>query len=544
MSWWRELLAPARRAIVWASLGGFFTVAAGLGLMGTSAYLISRAALRPPTLLLLLAPIAGVRFFAVLRAGGRYGDRVMTHDASFRSLSRLKVAVFTRLSHQPPFQLLELGRGDWLRRMSADVDRLGRLYTDGVGPFIGLGLVAGAAGWWLVAWDPAVGWVSVAMLLLVGAVVPLTLSRTSGRKADTLVAAESRLATAVVDAVEGLGDLLSSDRVDAVLERMVSQNRTTLDRQRRLDRREAILQALVVFGGEATGWLVLAVGVSAVVAGRVPGFLVATLVLVAMAAFEAVRPLAGSAPVLGEMMAAGHRVLPPETARPVVPVERPKDVHWEVEQVGVRYQPDGPWIIRGATLSLGTGQHGLIMGPSGSGKSTLAAAMARLVPYQAGALTLGGVPLPSVDEGWLRSHVAVLLQRPYLFQATVRANLRLGERGASDEQLWDALAAVDLADWVRRLPRQLDTPVGELGRMLSGGERRRLALAQLLLADAAGWILDEPLADLDPATAARVAQALHERARQRTVLVLTHDPLPFWTFARRWRMENGILTML
>lgn len=541
---WRDLLQPARRAIVWASLGGIVTVAAGVGLMATSAYLISRAALRPTTILLLLAPIAGVRFFALLRASSRYGERLMTHDATFQSLARLKVRIFDRLVAAPPQALLGAGRGDWLRRASADVDRLQRLYADGLAPLVVLVTMAGALGLWLAHWGWPIALAGAGLLLMVGALVPLVTWRLQHSAQDSVVLGEAKLATELVDSIQGLADRLSTDAPARIMDPILATSEGTLRRQRRLDRIQALGEALMTGGASAAGFLVLWVAIPWVRAAHLPGLLLAMVVLAVVAAFESIRPMSAAFASLGESRIAGERILQPASAsirKEVTGYRSLRHSGLVVEHLSLSYEPQLPRVLDDVSFTLPPGQRGLVMGPSGGGKSSLLAVLARLLPYQDGTVWLGGIRLEDVDERALRAHMGLLLQRPHLFNASVRDNLRLARPNAKEVDLLAALTAVGLEPWLATLPDGLNTSVGELGQQLSGGERRRLALAQILVGDTPIWLLDEPLAGLDEATALDIAQHLNSWASGRTVLVVTHDLLPGWTFDARWSLLDGRL---
>jgi ATP-binding cassette subfamily C protein CydC len=492
--------------------------------------------------LVLLAAIAAVRFFAIFRAASRYAERLMTHDATFRSLAHLKVRIFDRLAASPPIALLGAGRGDWLRRASADVDRLQRVYADGLAPVLILGVLTLALILWLSAWGWALAAVGGGLLVLAGALLPTLVWRLQRSRKGALVQGEARLATALVDTVQGLADRLATDRPARIGDGLAQLSEVTLARERQLDRIQAVGDALLTGAGVGAAFFVLAAAVPAVRAGRLPGVLVATVVLGVMAAFEAIRPMPAAAAALGETEAAAERLsLAEPLPAAAAPSRLPADTGYVGDHLWLRYHPDSPWVLEDVSFRLPVGTQALLMGPSGEGKSSLLAMLARLISWQDGSLAFGGVPLNAVDDGALRAHVGLLLQRPHLFNASLRDNLRLARRDASDAELRSALHVVGLDEWAASLPAGLDTSVGELGQRLSGGERRRLALAQLVVQDAAVWLLDEPLAGLDNATADDVARRLRRLADGRTVLIASHDPLPGWTFDVVWRLADGRL---
>jgi ATP-binding cassette subfamily C protein CydC len=189
----------------------------------------------------------------------------------------------------------------------------------------------------------------------------------------------------------------------------------------------------------------------------------------------------------------------------------------------VRYGPGEPWALDGLDLDLAPGRRIAVIGPSGAGKSTLAEVLFRFRDPDGGLVTLDGVDVAGVDPDDTRRHLSGVPQDPHVFAASVRDNLLLARPSATDEDLWDVLARVRLADDVAVLPDGLDTEVGAQGARLSGGMRQRLALARALLADPAVLVLDEPTAHLDPDTRDAVLDDVLAATAGRTVLLITHD---------------------
>jgi ATP-binding cassette subfamily C protein CydCD len=177
--------------------------------------------------------------------------------------------------------------------------------------------------------------------------------------------------------------------------------------------------------------------------------------------------------------------------------------------------------LAGIDLRLDAGRRIAVLGASGAGKSTLAAVLVRFLPTAGGRLTLGGVEVERLDPDDVRRLVGWCAQDAHLFDTTIRANLSLARPTATDAQLWSVLERARLAGWARSLPLGLETPVGERGAQVSGGQRQRLALARMLLADFPVVVLDEPAANLDPATADALTTDLLATAGRATLLI-TH----------------------
>jgi ABC-type multidrug transport system fused ATPase/permease subunit len=202
----------------------------------------------------------------------------------------------------------------------------------------------------------------------------------------------------------------------------------------------------------------------------------------------------------------------------------PADV--AVEQVSVGWTARGPAVLTGVDLVLEPGERVGLVGPSGSGKSTLAALLLRFLDPRSGQVRLGAVPYQRLGSDDVRRVVGLLSQDAHVFDTTVRENVLLARREASEDEIVEALDRARLADTVRGLPQGLDTPVGEHGGRLSGGERQRLALARVLLAGFDVVVLDEPTEHLDEQTAVALLDDLLATTSGRTVLLITHREPP------------------
>jgi ABC-type multidrug transport system fused ATPase/permease subunit len=190
----------------------------------------------------------------------------------------------------------------------------------------------------------------------------------------------------------------------------------------------------------------------------------------------------------------------------------------------VRYEPDGPLALDGLDLQLTPGKRVALVGRSGSGKSTVANLLLRFCDLVGGTVELCGHDLSSYAGDDIRQVIGGCPQDPYVFDASIAANLRLARPAASDEELLEAAARARLLPWIRSLPDELATMVGARGTAISGGERQRIALARALLADPAVLILDEPTASLDRDNARALMRDVLAVTEGRSTLLITHDP--------------------
>jgi ATP-binding cassette, subfamily C, bacterial CydC len=522
-----RLVSVPRWRLAWAVLLGALTVIFGVGLMATSGYLISRAAEHPP-ILSLMVTIVAVQFFGIGRPFLRYLERLASHDMTLRVLGRLRARVFARIEPLAPAELDAYRRGDLLSRMVADVDALQNLYLRGLEPPL-VALLAGAvAVGATLALLPAAGLVLAAGLLVGGLAVPALASLLGTRAARRQAAARGQLSAELIESLRGAPELVAFGADEAALDRVRAADRVLV----KLAHRDALTVGvgdgleLLVTGLTVAG--VLAVAIAAHDHGALNRVLIATLALLALAAFEAVTPLAATARDLSATLAAGRRVLEltDHTAAvqdPALPAAAPQ---WPfavaLEDVTARYPREDMPAVDGVSLRLEPGERIALLGPSGAGKTTVANLLLRFLDPNRGHVTLAGRDLCDYRQEDVRRAISVAGQDSHLFSASIRDNVRLARPDASDDDLRDALRRARVWDWISTLPDGLDTFVGEEGRELSGGQRQRIALARALVAGAPVLVLDEPTAHLDARTASELIDDVFSAAGDRTLLLITH----------------------
>jgi thiol reductant ABC exporter CydC subunit len=518
---------PAAARLILATLLGACALGAAIGLIATSAWLISRSSQRPTESALAIA-IVGVQFFALARGLLRYTERLVAHDAAFRVLRELRVELYRKLERLAPLGLPAFRSGDLLARLVHDIDSLQDLLLRALPPFA-IALVVGVATvglvWWML---PAAGVTLLCALLLAGVLVPWLTGRLAARAGASQAGARGELTASVVELIEGAPELLVNGAGALQLGRAMEAD-AKLGRVARASARTAgVGQGLAVLLCGLAMWATLLVGVDAVRAGRLDGVLLAGLALIPLVAFELVSGLPTASQSLQSVRRSAARVFAVIDARPpIAEPDQPQAIAppphtLEVRALRVGYPGQSRWALAGLDLDLSSGRTVAIVGRSGAGKSTLAAVLARFLPYGAGSVALDGTEIADLDGDAYRRVVGLIGQDVHVFDNTLEENLRLARRDASEQELREALDRVRLLEWTKELPAGLRTEVGERGASLSGGQRQRLGLARALLADFPILLLDEPCEHLDTPTADAILADLLAARRGRATLLITH----------------------
>ncbi|MEZ5590115.1 MAG: cysteine/glutathione ABC transporter ATP-binding protein/permease CydC [Gammaproteobacteria bacterium] len=519
----------------WLLLGivlGLLTAVASVGLLTLAGWFISAAALAGLSSVSaagfdIFRPGAMVRFFALLRTSGRYGERVVSHDATLRLLAHLRVWFYRRLEPLAPARLFDYRSGDLLNRIVTDIDVLDQVYLRLLSPSLIALIMTLLVTLFLAAYDLTIALSTFLFMLLGGLFLPILSERLGRAGSRGLTQLNAELRSQLIDYFQALAELLACAASDRQQQHIANSQHTLLQ----LQQRQAWLAggsaaALIMLSGLATMTaLYLAIGLFQ--QGTLAGASLALISLCILAAFETLAPLASAYQYLGQIRAAAHRLLLLVATEPSVrfvaktaspPPAQTFDIQFE--QVSFRYGARP--LLQAITLAIPAGQKLAILGPTGVGKSTLGHLLARFWDPQQGRILLGGVDIRSLSESDLRSSIAVLPQRPHIFNASIGSNLRLARPEATDAELRQVLAEVQLLDFVDSLPAGLDTFTGEAGMHLSGGQQRRLALARTLLRDAPVIVLDEPTEGLDAVTEQALLETLTARLAGRTVVLITH----------------------
>jgi thiol reductant ABC exporter CydC subunit len=540
----RRVLPDRRRVAAGVALQAL-TVAAGMGLMGVSGWLLSKAALHPSIAALGVA-IAGVRAFGVARPVLRYFERLSSHDVTLRLLARLRMSLFRALVPLAPARLVGARGGDLLARLLEDVGSFEGFYTRLVGPSLSAVAISGLLALLLAPIAFPLAATALAGLALAGVIAPrlaLRLGRAPGRR---LVGLKAELASGLVDGIRGVSELLAFGRAEAHVARLAACGSEAVAEQRRLVRASATGVALAALSADLASLAVLALAVPLVGQGRLDGVALASVALLTLAAFEATAPLPAAWHALSSMREAARRIVggwpapPPGRApRGGAPAPLATAPLVELRELRFRYPGEAEPALDGVSLRLERASRVALVGPSGSGKSTLVHLLLRYWDVDPGSILLDGRDIRDWPSELARAHLAFAAQRAHVFTGTLGENLSLARPEAGEHEVTAVLRAVGLDTLVERLPDGLGAWVGEEGRTLSGGERQRLALARALLRRAPLLVLDEPTAHLDAITERAVMAAVLRAGEGRATLLVTHRLVGLDAFDEVLVLDHG-----
>ena len=547
--WWR-LLGILRPYWGWMALGigvSLLSSLAGIGLMAVAGWFIASMGLAglSGAAINYFTPAALIRTFALLRIGGRYLDRLINHETTLRALSGLRLWLFERVLPLAPARTGFLGESELFSRLRADVDRLEHAFLAVLVPIV----VALLALPIIVVVQAAYVWplalLTVATALLVALVLPLRLMARGREPAAAIVRLEAEQRALASDTLRGAAELALYGADHDRARRLAALTDEATRARGRIDRLEAWGAAAVPLAAQGLAAAAVLLATAALGHGMLAPPNVAMLMLLALAGFEVIAPLPEALAQFAVTARAAEQIFAladtaPAVNEPQAPLPAPTRFDIRFDKLRLRYAADGPWALDGLDLSLPHGTRLAVTGPSGAGKSSLVNALLRFYPNSDGEITLGGCQIGKYAADDLRAVIAVAEQHPFIFNGSLRDNLRVANPDANRAAIEAALATAQLQAFVASLPRGLDTWLGEGGVRISGGEARRVAIARALLADRPILILDEPLEGLDAVTARTMLEALAQATHDRTVLVISHRLEGLTTLVdRQVRIERG-----
>ncbi|NTU67521.1 MAG: thiol reductant ABC exporter subunit CydC [Chlorobiaceae bacterium] len=516
------LVRPFAWWMLLSAIIGFATIGSGIGLLMASGWLISRGAMLLPVTAL-QSGIVGVRIFGVARGILRYAERLISHNTTFRILTRLRLWFYESIEPLAPARTASFRSADLLKRIVDDIQSLENIYSRVIAPPVTALMVTALI--WLIVGSYSTG-AAVGVLacqLIAGVAVPVAAAFMARGTARQIAGLQNEQQLLAVDMVQGLGEL----RVFGMLGTHLDRMQETEGRKLGLERKAAFIGGVQeaisgVAMNAAVVWIIWQM-LPMVRSGSITTVAMTAVIFGVTASFEAFLPLTGSIQHIEADIRAGERLFEiidaePDVTSPEHPEPFPGKTGIEARHLGFTYPGSVRPTLHDVSFSLPQGGRVAIVGPSGAGKSTITSLLVRFWNPSEGSLAIGGRAISAFEPETLRRNISVVSQRTYIFGQSIRENLLLAAPEATDEELKSALTAAGLDE----LHPRLDDWAGQHGMNLSGGEQQRLAIARMILQDAPVIVLDEATANLDAITEQAVLDAIDRTAEGRTLLAITH----------------------
>lgn len=503
------------------------TIISTVSLLGVSAWLIARSA-QMPAIMELNVAIVGVRTFALLRSATRYSERLLSHDATFRSLTTIRMALYEKLEALTPLRLSSYSRGDLVSRVVTDVDEIQNLPLRIVIP-IASSVIASLFSIALMAWLlPVAGLLLAIVLLIASTLVPWLTTRNLAHLEIQVASQRGKLTEQIIEHFAGLTDIVMLGVADHSLNSIKATNETLMRTERanaiRLGSANAVLvllQGLALLTSVATS-------ISATQDNSLSTVTMVVVSLLPLAAFESVMGLPLAVTSLARVRGSAqrlHEVLASPTTTDLSSSKQISSTHIDVNDVSLRWPDSAHDVIADLTFVAPPKSRIGIVGASGSGKSTIVNMLNKFLPVHSGSYQLGSANVSELSGERVRQHVVATSHDAHIFATSIRENLLLAAHSPiTDAQLWEILRAVEMESWVNSLPAKLDTIVGENGSSISGGQRQRLLMARMFVNNPDVWVLDEPTEHLDTTLAHSLMSAITQKSAESTLIIVSHRP--------------------
>lgn len=462
--------------------------------------------------------------FAVLRGFLHYGEQACNHYIAFKLLALIRDKVFKAMRRLSPAKLEGKDKGNLVSVITSDIELLEVFYAHTISPICIAILTCLIMLIFIGRYSIWLSLVALAAYITVGAVIPLVSSRVNKNAGMTYRDGSGALSGFVLDSMRGLLESIRYNSTDKRLEEMDKKTDELNSLQNKLKKIEghtgAVTDITIIFFSAA----MLLTGIALCQKGIIgfDGMIVATVSM--MSSFGPVAALSGLAGNLTHTLAAGERVLGILDETPVVEENRDgKTVAFdgmENEDVGFSYGDEK--ILDGFNMTVEPDKIISITGPSGSGKSTALKLMMRFWDVQRGSIKMSGEDIRDIKTSCLRSNQSLVSQETQLFNDSIEANIRIADYGATHERVVEAAKKASIHDFIMTLPNGYDTNVGELGDLLSDGEKQRIGLARAFLSDAPMIMLDEPTSNLDSLNEGNILRSINEAKKGRSIVLVSH----------------------
>ena len=539
----------AKTSIIIGTILMITGLAASIGLLTLSGWFLAATAIAGAgSLFNFFYPSASVRGLAIGRTVARYFEKVVTHDATFKVLAKLRVQIFSKIIPLSPAVLNRYRNSDLLNRLVADVDTLDSLYLRLIAPFISAVVVITLITLTLSLFSVPLALFIGATLFLLLFTIPTVFYRLGNKFGSQLTRSRALYREQFVEFIQAQAELLLFNTEEKLQQKLRQTEKQWQGLQQRESNLSGFSTALMMFANGLlvviTLWLAANMDFGA---DEYRFAFIALFTMSALAAFEILMPIGSAFLHIGQVIASAERVTDIIEQTPLVQFNGTEsavnfsEVLIETKNLSFHYPERHEMALNQLNAQIKHRAKVAILGKTGSGKSTLLQLLVRNYDPTQGEILLGGKAISAYREKTLREQICFLTQRVHIFSDTLRQNLQIANNAVlSDEKMVAVLNAVGLEKLLDD-PQGLEQWLGDGGRPLSGGEQRRLGLARVLLSDAPILLLDEPTEGLDRETERLVLELILQHAKEKTMIMVTHRLTAIEQFDQILVIDNGEL---
>lgn len=513
--------------MILATILSFLTIGSNLGLMMTSAYLISKAALLPHIGQLQVA-IVGVRFFGISRGVFRYLERLISHSATFRILKNLRVWFFKTLEPLYPSITLKYQTGDLLSRTVADIEDLEPLFVRIISPIITATLILLLMFFSLNVFDFRFSIIYLLFYLIAALLLPLYIKKINNKIGNQIIEVRAKINELNVDLIQGVSELLIYDYANILSNKIKTLNDKYINLQKKSSQINSFYESVIDFIMNLTLITILAFAIPLVSDNLLNGVYLAIITFGIMASFEAIQPIPLAVQFFDKGSKAVERLFEiidtkiESNGREFYEHKEIKKSENIIEFKNVNFSYSDNFNLSDINFTVRPKSLTAIVGVSGSGKTSLINLLMKFYNIKSGEIILQNKSINNFTQEEIIDKIAYAPQKTFLFNTTLIENIKSGKQNSTIEEINQVCKEVDIYDFIESLPEKYNTEVGQFGFRLSGGEKRKITLARALLKDAPIMIFDEPTSDLDSISEMKIFNLISKLKNEKAIILITH----------------------
>lgn len=504
------------------------TIMSSVGLLSLSAFIISYCALHP-SIADIMVPVVGVRFFGISRGIFRYVERLISHDTTFKLLSKLRTWLYNKIEAADMDMYMKMDKEDVFTRIINDIDTLQDFYLRTFNPFIVSMIIGILGGSLLYSFGHMISLAFFVMYIFTIIFVPLIIwSCTKGMHKEMILKI-SKIKVKLLDLISGIADIVANSAMKNSKGNIDLQLKDLYYIQNKLAIWQSISNNSILFLSNITMVICLIIATVIIRKNNLNGVTLAVVALSTIALFEAASQIPLMFQRLEQCKTSADRIFSMADNCTSQADGNKEYVEFnlaskciELDKVDFKYPGSDKMLLKNISFKLNKGKKIAIVGPSGVGKSTLSYIMLAWLKISGGNITLAGYSLDSIRQESIEKQFSVVNQQIYFFNASIKNNLMIANSLATNEEIEKVMEICGMDEFVKSLKEGYETELGENGMKISGGQRQRLGIARALLKDSSFLIMDEVTAGMDMLLEKEFLEALYKNTNDKGIIMITH----------------------